>query len=64
MRHVYNCEIIVVGELVLGQSSLVEKNIIKDDNKSGLLWSILYICSTCIQKYGYACSIVGPKLAW
>ena len=41
----------MVGELVAYQSSPMETNIIPDNNKPGLLWSVLYSCIVkCIQK--------------
>ena len=41
----------MVGEPVLDQSSLIETDIIQDDNKLGLLWPILDYCyMKCLQK--------------
>ena len=41
----------MVGEPVADQSSPMETNIIPDNNKPGLLWSVLYSCiMKCIQK--------------
>ena len=50
----------MVGELVAYQSSPMETNIIPDNNKPGLLWSVLYSCIVkCIQKLYYMFGIEG-----
>ena len=50
----------MVGEPVADQSSPMETNIIPDNNKPGLLWSVLYSCIVkCIQKCYYVFGIEG-----
>ena len=52
----------MVGEPVPDQSSLMETDIIPDDNKLGLLWPVLDYCfMKCVQKVNNEDCVVGTE---